>query len=167
MKELQLYNSKKVAIVLDEHYDRLCVFNWFDNKTTIRRAVQSRTKFNVRGYPKIENISLANEVMNTRGVKYDHKDLNYLNNIPSNLRPCTQAQNGANRKKQKGVYTSKYKGVHWNKYKSMWQTSIHYENSTIYLGLFESEEDAAKAYDSKAIELFGEFAVLNFSAPTT
>ncbi len=31
-----------------------------------------------------------------------------------------------------------------------------------YIGCFDKKEDGAKAYDKKAIELFGEFAYLNF-----
>ena len=30
------------------------------------------------------------------------------------------------------------------------------------LGMYKTKEEAARAYDQKAIELFGEFALLNF-----
>jgi hypothetical protein len=50
--------------------------------------------------------------------------------------------------------------THYMRSISVW--SRHYEKKKIYLGLFKNAEDAAKAYDKKATELFGEFACLNF-----
>lgn len=43
-----------------------------------------------------------------------------------------------------------------------WQASIPYRGRQIYLGLYETPEAAARAYDAKAVELFGQGAALNF-----
>lgn len=37
-----------------------------------------------------------------------------------------------------------------------------YSQKRFYCWIFDSEIDAAKAYDTVALKLFGEFAVLNF-----
>lgn len=89
----------------------------------------------------------------------DHKNHNTLDNRRKNLRICTRSQNMWNRKKSCG--TSKYKGVHWCSYKNRWRADIYIYNKCIKLGRFDSEDDAAKAYNKKAKELFGEFACLN------
>jgi hypothetical protein len=57
---------------------------------------------------------------------------------------------------------SKYKGVYWEKRYRKWCAAIWFEGRNHYLGSFDVEIEAAKAYDRKAVELFGEFAYLNF-----
>lgn len=88
----------------------------------------------------------------------DHKDCNGLNNSIDNLRECCQIQNSQNRRKGSGK--SKYKGVHF--FKGKWVARIQVKGERKYLGSFESEEEAAKAYDNSAKFYFGNWANLNF-----
>jgi len=55
---------------------------------------------------------------------------------------------------------SKYCGVSLRK--NTYIAGIKYNNKRIYLGSYHSEIDAAKAYDLKALELFGYDCILNF-----
>ena len=90
----------------------------------------------------------------------DHVDRDKKNNSLSNLRWCTNQQNGMNRTKQNNT-SSLYKGVCWHKQNKKWKSQIQIDGKRIHLGLFNSEEEASQAYDQKAIELFGKFASLN------
>jgi hypothetical protein len=96
-------------------------------------------------------------------TKYiDHIDGNGLNNTRGNLRIATTKQNTWNRKKRTIPTSSKYKGVSVIKGRDRWQCRIYANGTRFFLGYFASEIEAARAYDKKAIELFGEFARLNF-----
>jgi hypothetical protein len=83
----------------------------------------------------------------------------------SNLRLADRQQNAANRcknKKYKNKPTSsQYKGVCWFKRDKKWLASIRIDNKNKHLGLFESEREAAAAYNQAAIDAFGDFAYLN------
>ena len=63
-----------------------------------------------------------------------------------------------NKKKGRKRTTSMYKGV-WKE--TAWRAGIKHDAKTIHLGSFKTEEEAARAYNEKALELFGEFAKLN------
>ena len=88
----------------------------------------------------------------------DHIDGDGCNNRKSNLRVCTQMENLWNRKPTEGTL-SRYKGVANDKGK--WGAKITKDKKTYNLGRFDTEEQAAEAYNKAAIELFGEFAQLN------
>jgi hypothetical protein len=106
-------------------------------------------------------IVLANYVMEDFTTMFDHIDRNPLNNRRSNLRPCTYSQNAANRSKMLGT-TSKFRGISFNTRSKKWKAKITIYGRIIHLGTFIMQEDAARAYDRAALELFKEFANLNF-----
>lgn len=96
----------------------------------------------------------------------DHKNGNGLDNRRENIRPCTHAQNMRN---QKPHGKSKYRGVSFAYFQRNGRINgpyicarIKMEGKSQRLGFFKTEEDAARAYDKKAKDLFGEFARLNF-----
>ncbi|KAG1681524.1 hypothetical protein FOA52_014030 [Chlamydomonas sp. UWO 241] len=67
-------------------------------------------------------------------------------------------------RKQRG--SSRHRGVHWNKASSSWFVS-RYEPQTKrkqHIGTFDSEEDAARAYDFAAVQAHGPGAKRNFPA---
>lgn len=88
----------------------------------------------------------------------DHRDRCTLNNQRSNLRICTRSQNvqnagvrSDNRSGFKGVYPCYGK----------WRSQIRLNGKPKYLGSFPTAFQAALAYDSAAVERFGEFALTN------
>jgi hypothetical protein len=95
----------------------------------------------------------------------DHVNRNTLDNQRANLRAASRSQNGANSKKRvfRGqIATSIYKGVSWYKRQKKWIASIREDDKLRFLGYYSSEEDAARAYDTAATRIHGEFARLNF-----
>jgi hypothetical protein len=91
----------------------------------------------------------------------DHKDRNPLNNCRNNLRVCTHAENMRNKGNRNINKTSRYKGVYKPKDYKKWVAYICCDGKIYRIGAFEKEEDAAEAYNKRALELHGEFAFLN------
>lgn len=91
----------------------------------------------------------------------DHKDQNGLNNQKSNLRLCSKKENNSNTKSRENS-SSKYLGVSYHKITFKWQASININNKQKYIGLFKTQEEAARAYDDLAKIHHGQFANLNF-----
>lgn len=91
----------------------------------------------------------------------DHRDHNGLNNCRSNLRLAGVKNNSANRRKQSTSSTSRFKGVSRRSDTGQWRAYIQVEGRQVRLGVFESEMEAARAYDVAALEAWGSFAALN------
>jgi len=94
------------------------------------------------------------------GMTIDHINRNGLNNLEHNLRYATMQENTMNARPREKA-TSKYKGVCKRKESGRFRARIRLNGNLINIGSYKHEIDAAKAYDSKAKELFGEFAYLN------
>lgn len=92
----------------------------------------------------------------------DHINRDKLDNRRENLRVCTLSQNAANSTKLRKQNKSGFRGVSWNTRANKWHVRVQRGNKDFIVGHFLCKEEAARAYDAKALELFGEFAVLNF-----
>jgi hypothetical protein len=91
--------------------------------------------------------------------RIDHVNGDGLDNRRENIRFATHAQNIANSGLSK-ANRSGYKGV--SRHGSKWAAFITKDYKGHYIGLFSDPKEAARAYDEKARELFGEYARLNF-----
>ena len=160
MKRIPLTQGK-FATVDDEDYDYLMQWKWSasQNHGNWYATRQVRRKKNCQ-----DTVFMHRDLLGLKrgdGLSVDHKDTNGLNNVKTNLRLCSNQQNQWNRR----PYTEKssiYKGVSWFRQSKKWKAQIRYDYGLLYLGLFDDQIDAARAYDKKAKELFGEFARPNF-----
>jgi hypothetical protein len=143
------------AMVDDVDYERLvCLGNW-----RIGNSGYAEIQTSING--KEVTILMHRVVMDAKkGKQVDHIDSNRLNNQKENLRFSTQQQNVWNARPRKNC-TSKFKGICWSKNAKKWRAQIKVDGKTKHIGYFDSEVNAANAYDEKAGSFFGQFAYLN------
>lgn len=108
---------------------------------------------------------LRMHVLLTGAKGFDHADRNGLNNRRGNLREATWQQQRLNCRKveyRRGKpVTSKYRGVCWHVKARKFMARIVAHGRFEYLGIYDNQEDAARAYNKAAVRLHGEFASLN------
>lgn len=99
------------------------------------------------------------------GQIVDHIDGDGLNNRRGNLRLVTISENQYNsapRRFFNGRETSSmHKGVAWSRAIKKWTAYISSEGKRKHIGVFDSEIDAALAYNNAASILHGKYARLN------
>lgn len=90
----------------------------------------------------------------------DHINQSKGDNRWVNLRTCPRYKNSMNRPKPSNN-TSGFKGVCFHNRDKLFRARIGYKGTVIYIGGYHNSYDAARAYNNKALELYGEFACLN------
>lgn len=153
------------ALVYENDYEWLMYFYWKAYWCESTGTYYAHVSLKINGKWTVR--SMHRMILNVRDddVEVDHVDHDTLCNVRFNLRPCSKARNMSNR----GVFesnTTGYIGVKRNKKRgkplNSWNASVNSDGEHYYLGSFPSPEMAARARDTKAVELHGAFAFLNF-----
>jgi len=158
MKTISL-TQRKMALVDDADYDSLKKRKWHAlmGSYTLYAAHTVGGRRN-RKHEFMHRVILGLQRGDNR--QCDHIDGDGLNNQRANLRVCTSTENRQSQRKRR-ISTSRYKGVYWNRRHRKWYSLIGVNTRHIYLGCFDSEIDAARAYDVAALKHFGQFALTN------
>lgn len=150
MVEIPLKNGL-VALVDDSDAERVLRHSWHARKGP-RPYVQSTIKTK-QGW---KNTLLHRFLLQPDPeVVVDHIDCNPLNNTRANLRPATAKQNATNRR----VSMGRYLGV--TKIDRGFQAMVYPDGLSISLGVFDTAELAAEAYNQAALAAFAEFSTRN------
>lgn len=169
MKEIEL-TQNKVAIVDDEDFMWLSMYQWQARKDRENYYAQKGEYLGKDGNTyKTTTIQMSRFILGIEdsNIKVDHGNGNTLDNRKSNLRIATIRQNNCNLHELKSNNTTGYRGVTKRNDKidgNMWRARIYLEDGRRKtLGHFSTPEEAAKAYDKAAREIYGEFCgKLNF-----
>ena len=160
---LRPFSSGKFAYVNRMDYKRALKLakSWYLHKSNgVDYTEYARAE--IYDNKKRSRVYLHRLVMNaTANDKVDHINGDGLNCTRNNLRFCSLSENAANRKSLQKNNTSGFNGVGWSKAKNKWRAYVQFQSKYIHLGYFVDPLEAAKAYNDKATELFGDFARLN------
>ena len=149
MKIIIVLHGEEIQVD-DEDYDKLVGYKWYTHNSGASTWILNK------------EIPMSNIILDFNSsveILVDHIDHDPLNNQREILRICTLQQNMLNRV-QRYKSISGYKGVviRGNRFRAQ----IKHNGIQESLGTYSTAEEAAKAYDRKALELFGEFAHTNF-----
>jgi hypothetical protein len=157
MKNIPLKDGY-VAVVDDVDYARLQAFgNWTRNNrgyAVCYRSVDGR-RFTFYMHRIV--------IQAKPGTQVDHIDRDKLNNQRRNLRLVSRTQNQMNKGLQANNSTG-VKGVTLRKGK--YEARLRYQDRNLYLGRYESADEAGLAYDIAARYLYGHYAWCNHPAPS-
>lgn len=162
MKQIPLTQGQ-VALVDDEDFEELNKYKWFAVRQRTGNFYASRCIVKRTNDSWNQKFIIMHRIISRTpdNLICDHKNGNGLDNRQKNLRNCNRSENNMNRKLT-DRNSCGFKGVFFLKQTGKWRAAIGLHNKHFYIGSFSTKEDAAKAYDKKAKELFGEFAKLNF-----
>ncbi len=161
MKKIKLTQGQ-FALVDDEDFAYLNQWKW--------HAILKKTTGNYYACrsEKGKRLWMHRIIINPKNNQVtDHINHDGCDNRRNNLRPCSPAENSRNKMQGKRKNGGKYKGVYRRtkngKPLATWRAQIRYEKRLYNLGSFNSDIEAAIAYDIASQVFFGKFAKPNFN----
>jgi hypothetical protein len=157
MKKIPLTQGR-FAIVDDEDYPYLSRFHW--------QLVNSHASLSGGTYPYRWSVYMENFIIEkNKHQRYVFWNSNTLDCRKENITTTTWGAASHHGKKWRREVTSPYKGVCWDKRSGMWNAKMtRRENNkrvTLLCLYFDDEKEAARAYNVKALEIWGDLAYQN------
>jgi len=143
----------RFGMVEARDFKRLSRYKWCVSLCTRKYYARRRSKG--------KTIFMHREIMRPpKNMVVDHVEGNGMNNCRSALRVCTRLENGHNSKPS--GRSSRFKGVSYNDALDTWEAAICIDSEMVSIDHFDTEIEAARAYDRVARKVHGIHAYLNF-----
>lgn len=158
MKKLTLTQGYE-AIVDDDDFEEVTKYRWHVH---IKRRHNTYARNSQIGH-------LHRHIMMLHGVDIDNKVVDHINgngldNRFENLRVvASRRENSRNRISRNSSKHSPYTGVTFRKHAKRWAAKLRVYDKSVFLGYFDTAEDAGMAYDRAVLFYFpDESTILNF-----
>lgn len=152
------------VLIDDEDWERVKGYSWTLDNAYLQREGIPYFRATVPNGGKGETVRLHRVIMGCiykDGTHVDHINHDTLDNRKHNLRVVSPRENKWNQTVRKDNISG-YKGVSYKKAIDKYVVRIQYGGKRYNIGTFNDPIEAAKVYDRKALEVFGEFAITNF-----
>jgi hypothetical protein len=153
VKEIPLRNGG-VVVVDDDDHAFLSKYTW----SRLDDEDRSYAAFWGMMAGRRQRFLMHRLILGFGNFEVDHRDGNGLNNQRGNLRPASKNQNQHNRGPMKKG-SSRFKGV-W-KLRNRWRAGITVNRVKFHIGVFDTQELAAAAFNEAALKHHREFSRLN------